>query len=373
MKKKLRVGVIFGGTSSEYEVSLVSATSIIRNLDLQRYEVVPIGITKQGQWITGPNILESLKQGIRLSETPALLRADQTSGSLVSLPPNAVATSQTLDVIFPVVHGPFGEDGTLQGLLEMANIPYVGCGVLASALAMDKAIFKQLMQSIGIPTARSVTCTEEAWNKNSDEILRRVNHWKGSLFVKPANNGSSVGISKVDDRSTLDHAIREAFRYDVNILIEQAVPHAREIEIGVLGGVELQCSVPGEIIPSNAFYDYDAKYVDGKSKEIIPAEIPENTRKDIERFALNAFRAIDGWGMARVDFLLSKDDNTLVLSELNTIPGFTSISMYAKLFEASGVPYPELLERLIQLAIMAHPRRRRRATLYQPRSAWFHD
>lgn len=370
---KKRVAIIFGGRSSEHEVSLVSATAVMRNLDPSRYDMLPVGITKQGEWRLGANILNELKNGSNLTALPALLSTDHTQKGLV-VSAHERRFFEKIDIAFPVVHGPFGEDGTLQGLLEMLNVPYVGCGVLASSVAMDKIVFKQLMRSLSVPVAVDVAFTAHEWHKDSKKVLEAITKTCTlPVFVKPANMGSSVGITKVKTLDTLGNAITDALRYDSRIIVEQGIAHAREIEMAVLGNNDPDVSVPGEIIPSNEFYDYNAKYVDGKSRDQIPAKISPEQRQKMEQYAKKAYKAIDASGMARVDFLIDGETGKVFLNEMNTIPGFTSISMYAKLWEKSGKPYTKLLDRLIELGLEKYQQKQQRQLDFVPSAQWYNQ
>jgi D-alanine-D-alanine ligase len=394
--KKLRVGILFGGRSGEHEVSLLSAASVLNAIDKDKYEVVPIGITKDGRWLTAEHA-ENLLTG-KLMLEPRNLRAgdpETTSpaavlarGEAVVVPPEPVHRHSGLvpfqtdagllrrssdrainvDVIFPVLHGTFGEDGTIQGLLELADIPYVGAGVLGSAAGMDKDIMKSLFIAAGIPIVKHVTILRSAWQldskKNSSKKVRKLIESKLSypMFVKPANLGSSVGISKAHNRKELGPAIEEAAKFDRKIVIEQGVggkkDKAREIECSVLGNDEPAASVPGEIVPGKEFYDYAAKYVDEGSQLIIPAKLTKAETKKVQELAIAAFRAVDCSGLARVDFLMDpgppSKTRKIYLNEINTMPGFTAISMYPKLWAASGLAYADLIDRLIQLGIERH-------------------
>ena len=371
---KLRIGVVFGGRSVEHEVSLVSAASVMHALDPERYEVVPIGIAPDGRWLSSSAALRLLKEKAPIGQEPELLVVpDPRKQSLVEL--NATThRGPALDVLFPVIHGTTGEDGILQGLFELANIPYVGAGVLGSAVGMDKAMQKDILRHAKLPVAPSL------WFLAS-EFATAPKRWTGlierslryPLFVKPSNSGSSIGISKAHDRKELLESIAIASRYDRKVLVEQGVRNAREIEVSVLGNDTPEASVPGEIIPSNEFYDYDAKYVDGKSKAVIPADLPKSVAKKLRQIAVRAFRVLDCAGMARVDFLVSRRTNRIFLNEINTIPGFTSISMYPKLWEASGLAYPRLLDKLIALAMERHEAKKGLETKYRPKSEWFKD
>ena len=360
---KLRIGVIFGGRSGEHEVSLMSARSVLAALDPQRYAVTQIGITHDGEWLVGDGVLEYLESGAAgrhpeaasAAVEPAALLPDPTRPSLFTL--YALSQGQALepltglDVIFPVLHGTFGEDGTLQGLLELADLAYVGAGVLGSSLGMDKAVFKDVMRANGIPVVESITLLRSQVEAGAQDLVAAAEALAPyPLFVKPANLGSSVGITKCYNRSDLLEGLMDAARYDRRLLVERGV-NGREIEVSVLGNENPQASVPGEILPSRDFYSYEAKYLDGASGLLIPAPIPAETAARIQDLAVRAYTAIDCAGMARVDFLLDKGTGELFLNEVNTIPGFTDISMYAKLWEAGGLSYAALVDRLISLAL----------------------
>jgi D-alanine-D-alanine ligase len=374
--KRLRVGVLYGGRSGEHEVSLASAASVFAHLDRGRYEPVPIRIEKDGRWsladkppavmIAGEVIeqarLDAARPAREGREVHLLARPSEEtilsidrSNSRDAEVPAAFVTGLSLDVIFPMLHGPYGEDGTIQGLLELANVPYVGAGVLASAVGMDKGVMKVLFTARGLPVCPYRVVLRHEWEQSADKIAADLARTlKYPMFVKPANLGSSVGISKAKDEQGLRDAMRLAGAYDRKIVIEAAVPEAREIECAVLGNDAPEASVPGEIVPSREFYDYEAKYLDEGSQSIIPADLPKKMAEQVRRLAIDAFKAIDGAGMSRVDFLLSRDSGKLYVNEVNTIPGFTTISMYAKLWAASDVPYPALLDRLIALALERH-------------------
>lgn len=369
---KRRVGVLFGGRSGEHEVSLVSAASVLRGLNPEKYEAIPIGITKEGRWVLPRALAASTRQVLSaapLSHTD--LRRALTDGQAVVLPAEPVPQSGTalrpidpaessassalaLDVIFPVLHGTFGEDGTVQGLLELANIPYVGAGVLGSALGMDKEVQKRLFRQAGLPVTDSVCVRRHEWEQDRRGILRAVRRVLPlPVFVKPANLGSSVGITKVRTAARLAAAIDHAAEFDQKILVEQAIA-GREIEVSVLGNDAPLASVPGEVIPAREFYDYAAKYLEDTTRFVVPARLAPRQVRRFQELAVAAFRAIECAGMARVDFLLARRTGKIYINELNTIPGFTAISMYPKLWEASGVSYPELLDRLIELALERH-------------------
>lgn len=355
LNRKIRLGVLFGGRSAEHEVSLMSARSVLAALDRERYDVTLIGIAKTGQWLAGPRALEMLEAGQSAAPDvqPALLPGVPGARQLLAQADPATPLA-TLDVVFPILHGPFGEDGTVQGLLELAAVPYVGGGVLASALAMDKAACKDVLRAHGIPVVDGLTFTRADLRRDFEAVLAACEaRWPYPLFVKPANLGSSVGVTKAHHRAELAEGLREAARHDRRLLVERGV-NAREIEVSVLGNDEPRASIAGEIVPNREFYDYQAKYLDNASQLLIPAPIPPATQALAQEYAVRAFRAIDGAGLARVDFLLDRDTGDLFLNEINTLPGFTAISMYPKLWQASGLPYTELLNRLIDLALERH-------------------
>ncbi len=355
-KRKLKIGVVFGGRSGEHEVSIVSAQSVIAALDKKKYQIIPIGVTKNGNWIIKDPI-NSLKSG-------------QVKEKGTKLIPEKILNR--CDVIFPLIHGSYGEDGTLQGMLEMANIAYVGGGVLASAVCMDKVIQKQLTDQAGLPSVKYDWFMNSEWQKKRQTILIRLSRGlKYPLFVKPANLGSSVGISKCHNKKKLISGINEAAKYDKKIIVEQGIEDIYEIEVAVLGNDSPKASVPGEIIASNEFYDYDAKYVDGKSQAIIPAKLPKNVIRQIQDIAIKAFIVLNLSGMARIDFLVKKSNYKIYLNEVNTVPGFTAISMYPKLWKASRLSYPKLLDKLIEFAQRCHKEKNSLSTSYQPKQDWY--
>jgi len=356
--KKIRVGVIFGGRSGEHEVSLMSARSVMNYLDKNKYEVIPLGITKQGRWLTAGDPMKELK-AMAQQDKPVPTRSQQALQKRELVPGVGKTGIPHVDVIFPVLHGPYGEDGTIQGLLELADIPYVGAGVLGSALAMDKAVMKAVFRAEGLPIADYVLVMRWDWEENPAQVIQRVEERIGyPCFVKPANLGSSVGISKVHKASELPAALDLAVRYDRKMLVERAI-NAREIECSVLGNDRPIASVPGEVVPRREFYDYVAKYFDENTELIIPADLSSEKTAEVQELAVRAFIALDLAGMARADFFLCKDTEQVYVNELNSIPGFTHASMYPKLWEASGLSYPELLDRLIQLALARHRDRSR--------------
>jgi D-alanine-D-alanine ligase len=358
--RKLRVGVLFGGRSGEHEVSLVSAASIIRGLDPQKYEAVPIGISKEGHWLIGEGAQKMLPEVLRTGQR-VVMSADPTESAL--MPIDGSARGQKLDVVFPVIHGTFGEDGTMQGLLELAGLPFVGAGVLGSAIGMDKDVAKKLMQVAGIPVVPWIAVQRADWESDPKKIRRAIEKkFKYPVFVKPATLGSSVGMTKVHSRAELGPALDLAAEFAMKIMVERAVS-AREIEVSVLGNHDPRASIPGEIVPHREFYDYAAKYLEEGTKLLIPAKLTKPEVKKVQAMAVTAFRALELSGMARVDFFIEKRGGKIFLNEVNTIPGFTSISMYPKLWEANGIPFRELITKLIDLALEQH--REKARTKYQ--------
>ena len=394
--KKLRVGILFGGRSGEHEVSLLSAASVLEAIDKSKYEVVPIGITKEGRWVTAlhaENLLrgKSSEENVRASHlragdpqattTAAVLAAGDgiivppmpAAESLVpfesTAPAPAGAEAVQVDIIFPVLHGTFGEDGTIQGLLELADIAYVGAGVLGSAVGMDKDVMKRLFADAGLPLVRHATVLRREWQNNASKICKLIeSKLKYPVFVKPANLGSSVGISKVHGRGELPAAMDQAGGYDRKIIVEQGVGgkrgKAREIECSVLGNDDAQASIAGEIIPGKEFYDYAAKYRDEGSELLIPAKLNKSQMKSVQQMAIAAFRAVDCSGLARVDFLMDPKSGKIYVNEINTMPGFTAISMYPKLWAASGVNYRQLIDRLIKLGVERHEEKKKNRYSY---------
>lgn len=362
---RLRVGVLFGGRSGEHEVSLSSARSVLKALDRSKYEVLPIGITPEGEWllVKGPDQLAG-RVGTRVGVVPGL-----SGRPLVSMGAVGEASrwlEESLDVAFPVLHGPFGEDGTVQGLCELLGLPYVGPGVMASAMGMDKVAMKTAFQQAGLPVVPCRVLLIKAWRKDPAAVISPLEEaFRYPIFVKPSNLGSSVGVSRAMDRTDLHNAIQDAFRYDRKILVEQGVD-CREIECGILGNDEPQASVLAEIIPKRAWYDYRAKYEPGMSEAVIPASLPPALTQEIQGQAVKAYQAIDCAGMARIDFFLDRTSAQPYVNEINTIPGFTATSVYPKLWEASGLSYSALLDRLIELALERHAERGRLATTYRP-------
>jgi D-alanine-D-alanine ligase len=380
---KVKVGVLFGGRSGEHEVSLLSAASVLKAIDQDKYEVVPIGITTEGRWLTPPDAQRLLRGEAAKPDHGRHLRAGDPSatapatvlakGEGVIVPPvpqshglvpfetgkGAVAHAIDVDVIFPVLHGTFGEDGTIQGLFELADLPYVGAGVLGSSAGMDKDVMKKLFAAAELPIVKHVTVLRPRWEKEPKRVIKDIEkHLKYPVFVKPANLGSSVGISKARDRKELPAAMDEAALYDRKIVIEEGVGgnkfKARELECAVLGNDDPRASVVGEIVPGADFYSYNAKYIDEGSRPLIPAPIKKKVAKEVQEMAVRAFQAVDCSGLARVDFLMDPKNGKVYLNEINTMPGFTSISMYPKMWEASGLKYVDLIDRLIELAFERH-------------------
>ena len=356
---KMRIGILFGGRSGEHEVSLRSARSVLQAIDREKYSVSLIGITKNGRWIGGENPLAALEDGDEAIEQcpDTILLIDPVNNSLMQISRNRndetiyINKTEDLDVIFPVLHGSFGEDGAVQGLFELADIPYVGSGLVGSSVGMDKGVFKSVMCSAGLPVLPSMTVNRSEYRSDTtimvDRIIRQLNL---PVFIKPANLGSSVGITKASNIGELKSGLDEASKWDRRIVIEEGVD-AREIEVSVLGNDDPQVSIAGEVVPQRDFYDYDAKYVSDDSELLIPAPISPDQLVRIQEMAIAAYKAVDCSGMARVDFLLDKSSGKVWINELNTIPGFTNISMYPKLWQASGIEYPELIDKLIELAL----------------------
>jgi D-alanine-D-alanine ligase len=383
--RKLRIGVIYGGRSSEHEVSLASAAAVMANLDRERYDPVPIRIERDGRWtisdrpptisVAAEVIARARQEAGRSNRSgreaylvphageETLLTVERATGETASRE-NAYVAGLSLDLIFPVLHGPYGEDGTVQGLLELGSIPYVGAGVLASAVAMDKAMMKVAFAGRGLPIVPHVVVLRGEWEADPQGVVAGLAARLGfPMFVKPANLGSSVGISKAKSIEELSAGIAVAAEFDRKIVVEAAVPAAREIECSVLGNDAPEASLPGEILPSREFYDYEAKYLE-ESKDLIPAPLDEATTAEVRRLAVEAFLAVDCAGFARVDLLLSRDDGRVYVNEINTIPGFTTISMFPKLWEATGLSYPAILDRLVELALERHAGKQALRTTY---------
>lgn len=354
--KRLRIGVVFGGRSGEHEISLLSARSILSAINPDEFDVTQIGITHDGIWLVGEDLLSKFDSGVTPNEQVlATILPDPSRSGLCILEGSdqgeIIQLFTELDVVFPILHGTYGEDGTIQGLLELAEIAYVGAGVLGSSVGMDKGVFRDVMKANGIPQVDTIVVLRREIEDSIDEVINDAEELSNyPLFTKPANLGSSVGITKCMNRSDLMEGLMDAAQYDRRILVERGV-NAREIEVSVLGNDDPIASIPGEIIPSADFYSYDAKYIDDRSELLIPAPVPFEISEQVRNYAVRAYQAVDCAGMARVDFLLDKDSGELYLNEMNTIPGFTKISMYPKLWEASGLPFEDLVKRLIELAL----------------------
>ncbi len=357
--RKPNVAVIFGGRSGEHEISLLSAHSVLENIDRDCFEVVEVGITLEGIWMVGENVLQKFEEGHTGNLFPACLLAEPGNHMLYSQTRHAdgiqLHAFHPIDIVFPVLHGTFGEDGTLQGLLECLDIAYVGAGVLASSVGMDKALFKAVMRSINIPVVSDQLISRKEIETDMLEVIDRCEKFSPyPLFTKPANMGSSVGINKCRNRQQLKDGLRNAAQYDRRVLVEVGLEKPMEIEISILGNELPLVSIPGEIVPGDDFYTYDDKYINGISRLNIPAELPDGMAVQIQEMAIRAYKAIDCAGMARVDFLIDQETGHIFLNELNTIPGFTKISMYSKLWEESGIHYPDLITRLLNLALDRH-------------------
>ncbi|MFZ5910901.1 MAG: D-alanine--D-alanine ligase family protein [Chloroflexota bacterium] len=362
----LKIAILFGGRSGEHEVSLMSARSVLSVLDPAKYEVTQVGITLDGRWFTGADAIGALEKGSTEGLEHVILSPDPSERGLYVLRNTNYVKLTDIDVFFPVMHGTYSEDGTMQGLLEMADVAYVGAGVTGSAVGMDKAVFKEVMTANGIPVVETLLVLRREIEQDMDSVIRRAEAMSAyPFFTKPANLGSSVGVTKCNNRSDLQEGLFEAAAYDRRILIQRGIQNAREIEVSVLGNDDPQASVPGEVLPSREFYSYESKYVDGTSGLVIPAPLPAETSERIRALAVRAYKLIDCAGMARVDFFVEKETNTIYLNEVNTLPGFTKISMYPKLWEASGLPYPRLVDRLIELALERKAERDRTKRAYR--------
>lgn len=350
--RKLKLAVLFGGRSGEHDVSLMSARSVLSVLDTAKYDITQVGITRNGRWFTGEKAIEALENGTTDGLEHVILSPDPSEQGLALLRGSKYEKLTNIDVFFPVMHGTYSEDGTMQGLLEMADVAYVGAGVVGAAVGMDKGIFKDVMIANDIPVVETIIVLRSEIEGEADSVIRRAEALSDyPLFTKPANLGSSVGISKCNNRSDLQEGLLEAAAYDRRILIQRGIKNVREIEVSVLGNDEPRASIPGEIEPSREFYSYESKYIDGTSGLLIPAPLSAELSDQIREIAVRAYKAIDCAGMARVDFMIDKDTEAIYMNEVNTIPGFTQISMYPKLWEATGLPYPELIDLLIGLAL----------------------
>lgn len=377
MAKTKTIGVFFGGMSGEHEVSLVSASSVINALKEKGFRIIPVGITKGGKWISSETILSELKNNPNPeTDETVLLSTDPDFKGLIILKDSengkVLSKRIELDAIFPVLHGTYGEDGTIQGLFEMSGIPYVGCGVASSAFAMDKIISKRIFAAAGISVVPDVFFTRRDWNEDRESVIKKCESLGYNLFVKPANTGSSVGITKAHDRAELEKAIDTALEYDFCAQAEVSVDSAREIEVAVLGNDRPKASIPGEIVPCNEFYDYAAKYEAGKTETLIPARLSEEEIAKIREMAVKAYSALSCSGLSRVDFLMHPETGALYINEINTLPGFTSISMYPKLWEATGIKYGDLLEQMLEFAAAKYEEKHKNSTSFNT-SGWFKE
>ncbi len=365
-RSKLKVALIFGGRSGEHEVSLMSARSVLSVLDPAKYDVTQIGITHEGKWLTGEDVLGKMEQSKVSGLEQVVVSPDPSLSGIYVVRNTSYVKLADVDVFFPLLHGTFGEDGTIQGLFEMANAAYVGAGVVGSSVGMDKGIFKDVMRINDIPSVASIIVSRSEIEKDMQSVIEKAEQVSAyPIFIKPANMGSSVGVTKCHTRSDLQEGLMEAALYDRRVLVERGVANVREIEVSVLGNDDPRASVPGEVLPSREFYSYESKYVDGTSGLIIPAPLPQETAAKIQELAVRAYKAVDVAGMARVDFFIDKDTGDVYLNELNTIPGFTKISMYPKLWEATGMAYAELVDRLIELAMQRKSDRDRTSHSYR--------
>jgi len=365
-KRKTRVGLIFGGRSGEHEVSLMSARSVLSVLDPGKYDITQIGIAQTGQWLVGEDVLGKFEAGGLAELEPAVVLPDPSQSGVYAVREKRLEKLSDIDVYFPMLHGTFGEDGTIQGLFEMAGSGYVGAGVLGSSVGMDKALFKDVMSAHDIPSVDSLLVLRSEIEQDIEAVIGRIEELSAyPVFTKPANLGSSVGVTKCNSRSDLQEGLMEAALFDRRLLVEHGVAKAREIEVSVLGNDDPRASIPGEVIPSREFYSYEAKYIDGTSGLVIPAPLDPALTAQVQELAVRAFRAVDVAGMARVDFLLDDESGQIYLNELNTLPGFTKISMYPKLWEASGIPYASLVDRLIELAVQRKTDRDRTSHSYR--------
>jgi D-alanine-D-alanine ligase len=351
------VGVLFGGRSCEHEVSVTSARSLMQAIDKEKYEVVLIGITKEGRWLMAGDARQLLQPGVVEGDNlrPVLLDYPGTRGLVFQEGARAGQEGLTIDIVFPILHGPYGEDGTVQGLMELAGVAYVGSGVVGSAVGMDKEMTRRVFRAEGLPQVEYAVVRRSRWEREPDAVQREVEGRFGyPVFIKPVSLGSSVGVTKAHGREEFRRGMDEAAQFDYKVMIEAEAAGCREVEVAVLGNEAPQASVVGEIVPGNEFYDYDAKYVDDSSELIIPARIAPETAETVREMALKAFRAVEAAGLARVDFFVRREDESIFVNEINTIPGFTPISMYPRLWEASGLSYGELIDHLIQLGLERH-------------------
>ena len=355
MSRKTRVAVLFGGRSAEHEVSVTSARSLLQAIDKTKYDITMIPITKEGRWLPATDASRVLAAGVAEGDRVLPAAFDYTAGTGQLEGDRTEKAPVQVDVVFPLLHGPFGEDGTVQGLLELAGVAYVGSGVLGSAVGMDKEMMRRAFRAEGLPCVEYISVLRSRWRAEPGRVQSEIEDRFGyPLFVKPANMGSSVGVTKAKDGASLSLGMEEASRYDRKIIVEAAAENCRELECSVLGNEAPEVSLVGEVVPGNEFYDYDAKYVDDNSGLIVPAQISPQAAAEVQDLSKRSFHAVEACGLARVDFFLSRADGRVLISEINTMPGFTPISMYPKLWDATGVSYPELIDRLIQLALHRH-------------------
>lgn len=365
MGDKIRVGVLFGGRSAEHEVSVSSARSMLAAIDSDKYELVMVGISKQGRWLTAGDTKKLLTAGQGQVEEEGLVPvALDYLGTRELIGQGGAAVEQAIDVIFPVLHGPYGEDGTMQGLLELADVAYVGAGVVGSAVGMDKELMRRVFKAEGLPQVDYQVVRRSRWEKDRAAVVAELEaHFDYPVFVKPVSLGSSVGVGKASDGDGLEQAIDEAAQYDYKVMVEAEAADCKEVEVAILGNEEPAASVVGEIVPGNEFYDYEAKYIDDNSDLIIPARVSPKTQEAIRAMGIKAFQAVEAWGLSRVDFFVREGDEAIFINEINTMPGFTPISMYPKLWEASGIGYGELIDRLIGLGVERHEDKRKTKTV----------
>lgn len=370
MSSKTRVAVVFGGRSGEHEVSIVSAKNIIEAMSPEKYDVFPVGITKEGKWLTGSHAINAFKTGDYSGLTEVTLNTKSGSNELIHLEKGEYKGIK-IDIFFPALHGPYGEDGTIQGLFEIANVPYTGCGVLASSVGMDKLITKALWEQAGLPVIPYIGINKRAWDNDPDEVMTRVEHeLHFPVFVKPSNMGSSVGVTKVKKKDELKNAIDLACEFDHRILIEKGL-EVRELECAVLGNDEPVAAHVGEVIVGREFYDYKDKYVEGKSRTEAPADIPRRLEEKIQKIAIRAYKVLDCCGLARVDSFYDRKTKEILINEINTMPGFTKISMYPQMWEASGVSYPELIDRIIELGFDQFKKKSQKKISFEEAGQWY--
>ncbi len=368
---KTRVAVVFGGRSGEHEVSIVSAKNIIDALDRNKFEVLPIGITKDGKWLTGENAIKQFQNNDYSGLQEVTLNSKSGSKELLNLKEDGTYEQIEVDIFFPALHGPYGEDGTIQGLFEMANVPYTGCGVLSSSVCMDKLTAKALFEQAGIPVIPYIGFNKSAWEDSSEEVIEKIlKELELPVFIKPSNMGSSVGISKVKKLDELKKAIEFALEFDHRILVEKAL-EIRELECAILGNDKPKAARVGEVLVGGEFYDYNDKYVNGVSKTQVPADIKPQMEKEVQTICIKAFKLVDGAGLSRIDCFVDKHTKEVYLNEINTLPGFTSISMYPKMWESSGIPYSELVEKIIELGFEKYNQKQTKKVSFDEAGDWF--